>query len=625
MSNFFGELKRRNVVRVGLAYTVIGWLLAQVAEFAFDNFGAPDWALKTFVIVLVLGLLPTLLFAWVFELTPDGIRREKDIVRETSVTTQTGRKLDIVIIVLVVVAIAVVLVDRLIPEDGVTATPQVAVDGQSIAVLPFVDLSADQSQAYFGQGLAEELLNTLAQFPKLRVAARTSAFSFAGRNVDLREVGATLNVANVLEGSIRRSDDRLRVTAQLIRASDGFHLWSETYERDITDIFAIQDDIVNHLAIALQVRLGVGAGANRSSSHEVEPQAYDSYLRGLQLWASRDEADNRTEAMRALRLAKDLDPGFADAWAAYAISLMLTTAGLSGSGVSIADWLPTAETALLTALELDPDLARTHAGLGFLYGIYTIDIAKSKWHLQHARELAPNSADAHFLSAMAATWRGSYEDASVAMSKARELDPLNRTIERVEFEQWLDQGQLDLARRGIELCPQDDCLYDHIVLEIYLGNWDGALAELDDIVTEAGGPGSFPDEATDLIYAFATAPEMRAIFSGDIEAIKADRELYVEPPASGYLPFVLSRLTHAGEFDLAMDLLEYAAENGEFPGMTNAFNLIPGAHVFPDDFRRFERYRAFWQRPGLSELAAERIANGRPDGLPIHEDEDVTN
>ena len=210
--SFFDELKRRNVVRVGLAYAVIGWVLiviavgAVVTAIAFENFGAPEWVLKSFVVALLLGLPVALILAWAFEMTPEGIKREKDVDRSQSITRTTGRKLDRLIIAVLGVAVIVLGINQFIGGDAQPgANTEISEADQSIAVLPFVDLSPGQSDEYFGKGIAEELLNALAQFPNLQVAARTSAFSFAGQDIDLREVGETLNVAHVLEGSIRRS------------------------------------------------------------------------------------------------------------------------------------------------------------------------------------------------------------------------------------------------------------------------------------------------------------------------------------------------------------------------------------------------------------------------------------
>ena len=211
--SFFAELQRRNVVRVGIAYVVIGWVLAQVAEFVVENFGAPDWVLKTFVVFLILGLPLALFFAWAFEITPEGVKREKDVDRSQSITTQTGRKLDFIIIGVLVVAVGFLLVDKfLVSESHHPPGEIIATETQSIAVLPFVNMSGDED--YFADGLSEELLNLLAKIPGLKVAGRTSSFVFKGRNQDLREIGDALDVTKVLEGSVRRSGDRLRVPAK---------------------------------------------------------------------------------------------------------------------------------------------------------------------------------------------------------------------------------------------------------------------------------------------------------------------------------------------------------------------------------------------------------------------------
>ncbi|MDX1403929.1 MAG: hypothetical protein R3192_05305, partial [Woeseiaceae bacterium] len=237
---FFAELKRRNVFRVGIAYVIVGWLLAQVAELAFDAYGAPEWVLKSVLFILLLGLPLALFFAWVFELTPEGIKLEKHVDRSQSITPQTGRKLDFIIIGVLVVAVGFLLVDKfLLSESPVASDEIMAMESQSIAVLPFVNMSDDDD--YFADGLSEELLNLLAKIPDLKVAGRTSSFAFKGRNEDLREIGEALDVSKVLEGSVRRSGNRLRVTAQLVNVEDGYHLWSETYDRQMADIFDIQD------------------------------------------------------------------------------------------------------------------------------------------------------------------------------------------------------------------------------------------------------------------------------------------------------------------------------------------------------------------------------------------------
>ena len=285
--SLFAELKRRNVVRVGIAYAVIGWFLAQLAEFAFENFAAPPWVLKSFVVLLLLGLPIALFFAWAFELTPDGVKREKDVDRSTSITPSTGRKLDFVIIGALVVALAYFIWERQPDVSPVEPDAQASVASDievSIAVLPFVNMSSDPENEYFADGLSEELLNQLAQIPSLLVAGRTSSFSFKGKNEDLRAIGTTLGVANVLEGSVRRQGNNVRVTAQLIRVSDGFHLWSNTYDRSMDDVFVIQDDISTNVAAAMKIVLDEPSRQRMLRAGVRNVEAFVEYQKGRELF-----------------------------------------------------------------------------------------------------------------------------------------------------------------------------------------------------------------------------------------------------------------------------------------------------------------------------------------------------
>jgi len=331
--SFIEELKRRNVVRVGLAYTIISWLLAQVAEFAFENFGAPEWVLKTLVVVLLLGLPLVLVFSWVFEMTPEGIKREKDIDRDHSITAATGKKLEYVTIIGIVLILGVVLSDRFssdepapmdspaVAPETVAVAPAETVSDKSIAVLPFVSMTASQEDEFFADGLSEELLNVLAKIEGLKVAGRTSAFYYKGRNEDLRSIAESLGVAHILEGSVRRSGNRIRVTAQLIKADDGFHLWSETYDRADGDTFVIQDEISSNVARALQAEiLGNPAPAVAADSGSLE-------ARNLFLVAQASIARRTLVDIRAARdlyaQASELDPTNPKYLAGYAQAVAL--------------------------------------------------------------------------------------------------------------------------------------------------------------------------------------------------------------------------------------------------------------------------------------------------------------
>lgn len=330
--SFFAELNRRNVVRVGIAYVVIGWVLAQVAEFALENFGAPDWALKSFVTLLLLGLPIALFLAWAYELTPGGIKREQDVDRSQSITGVTSRKLDRVIIAVLVVAVGYFLWERQasdeqasaaateIPANPVADIAPSAEDNsrrRSIAVLPFVNMSSDQDQEWFSDGLTEEILNALARTPDLLVAARTSSFKYKGSNEDITLIADALGVAHILEGSVRSGGDRLRVTAQLIRASDGFHLWSQTYDRNPEDVIEIQEEIAVEIATALETAMDPEALAQMVSSGTNSVPAFNAYLEGQAIDSgtlSTGDTYSFLAARDAYKLATELDPEFAYAY-----------------------------------------------------------------------------------------------------------------------------------------------------------------------------------------------------------------------------------------------------------------------------------------------------------------------
>ncbi len=263
---FFGELKRRNVVRVGIAYVVVAWLVLQVADVVLNNIAAPQWLFQVILLLLAIGFPLALVFAWAFELTPEGVKRESEVDRGQSITAQTGRKLDFAIIAVLAVALGWFAWDKFIrapaetrpagtaavskPKDAASGVPQ-----KSVAVLPFVVLSSGPDDEYFADGLTEEILNALAQLPELLVTSRTSAFHFKGQQIPVQQIAAALGVRHVVEGSVRKSGDRLRVTAQLIRAADGFHLWSENYDGASDDAIAVQEDIAAQIATAMDVVL----------------------------------------------------------------------------------------------------------------------------------------------------------------------------------------------------------------------------------------------------------------------------------------------------------------------------------------------------------------------------------
>ncbi|NOR37003.1 MAG: hypothetical protein GQ577_09660 [Woeseiaceae bacterium] len=312
MASVWGELKRRNVVRVAIAYVIVGWLVLQAASVLVPLLALPETVGRLVFLFLIIGFPLALFFAWAFELTPEGIKREKDVDRTESVTHVTGRKLDFTIIGVLAIALMFFAVDKFVLAPVTTATvtsPQeeVATEArQSIAVLPFVNMSSDSEQEYFSDGLSEELLNLLAKIPDLKVIARTSSFAFKGKNEDLRVIGQALGATTVLEGSVRKSGERVRITAQLIDVADGTHLWSETYDRTITDIFAVQDDVAKSIIDALEIHVGAAPTRGRPTDN---PEAYALFLKAR---VQANESDFES-AESILREAVALDPNFAEA------------------------------------------------------------------------------------------------------------------------------------------------------------------------------------------------------------------------------------------------------------------------------------------------------------------------
>lgn len=304
--SLIAELKRRNVFRVAIAYAIVAWVVAQVAEFAFENFGAPDWVLKSVVVILLLGLPLAVFFAWAFELTPEGLKREKEVDRSQSIVAQTGRKLDRMIIGVLVIALAWFAWDKFFagstsdPTAGTAEPPAipVAVQDKSVAVLPFVAMSSGPDDEYFADGLTEEILNSLAQLPELLVTARTSAFSFKGQDVPIQEIATALGVQHVVEGSVRRSGERLRVTAQLIRAQDGFHLWSENYDSSSTDTISVQENIAEQIAAALNVVLDEKKRTAMREAGLRDVEAFTLYQKGLEVYERAHGDSDTTESLR---------------------------------------------------------------------------------------------------------------------------------------------------------------------------------------------------------------------------------------------------------------------------------------------------------------------------------------
>ncbi len=292
--SLIAELKRRNVFRVGIAYAIVAWLLIEVASVVLPTFKAPEWVMQVCTFLVIFGFPLALILAWAFELTPEGIKREAEVDRTDSTTHVMGRKLDFAIIGLLALAVVYFVSEKFVWTDQPAAESQV---GASIAVLPFVPLSSGEDDGYFADGLTEEILNALTQLPELQVTARTSSFFFKGQNIPVPEIADRLNVAHIVEGSVRRDGERVRITAQLIRASDGFHLWSQTYERTLDDVFAVQEDIAENIAEVLGVVLDDDARQVMRSAGIRDVEAFIAYQKGLEAYVTAHQGRSMAEPL----------------------------------------------------------------------------------------------------------------------------------------------------------------------------------------------------------------------------------------------------------------------------------------------------------------------------------------
>jgi TolB-like protein len=395
LSSLFEELKRRNVFRVAIAYIAVAWLILQVADIVFDNIAAPAWLMQALMFFLVIGFPLAVLFAWAYEMTPEGIKKEKDVDRSQSITAQTGQKLNRTIIVVLLAAVGFLLADKFMLRDTV---PDMTATDSSVAVLPFVAMSSGPDDEYFADGLTEEILNSLARIPQILVTARTSSFHFKGQDIPIPEIAEKLGVAHVVEGSIRREGDRLRVTAQLIRAADGFHLWSKNYDRETRETLGVQSDIAEQIAATLGVVLDDEQVARMQAVGIRNPEAFIAMQKGIEGFYAAHGKPNQNQLLKEnnawFEKTLELEPGVSDVYAFHA------------------DYYTHS---LLTAIDsADPD----EDELRMLYDRLVEDLDSA---VRTAKNDSERSASSFELSILTGNWRGlpALFDAAVRDNKCR--------------------------------------------------------------------------------------------------------------------------------------------------------------------------------------------------------------
>ena len=600
--SLYQELKRRNVFRVGVFYAVSAWLILQVADVMFGVLRLPDWTLTFVAALLALGFPLAVTFSWIYELTPEGIKKESEIERSESVTPQTGKRLDRLIIVGLVAVIAVLLVERFwsggLDRDGgqqAVETPSAGFEGDrtpsrsvpggrtaddeasegatnrsdpgaspdnlSIAVLPFANLSSDEENEYFADGLTEELLNALAQIGSLKVAGRTSSFYFKGRNEDLKAIGDQLGVANVLEGSVRKAGNRVRITAQLIKVDDGFHLWSDTFDRDLADIFAVQEEISTAIADALKVELGLRTAEAERPTDDLD--AYELYLEAKARVSNRDGMEH---AFELLKRAVELDPEFAEAWAtlgqAYALGPYYGLVTFEESALLV-------EEATSRALALEPNLASALTARA--------DMLRDSFEWEEAERLylealsqRPDDVEANSQYAQFLGRAGYIRDSLPYSRKARELDPLAAVHNTVYAANLVLLGEHEAAARALTKALEVKPDFDFAMLVRYrqlisLGRLEEAEPFMVDHLRVQGASDAVIEAARQALASTVAGEAIQAI-----EQIKATIALAEQEAVSG-------------RWNYADTLTDLAALNGNWQlvmELKNRFSFIDWASQF---------------------------------------------
>lgn len=606
MRGLLRELNRRNVFKVAAVYAVVGWLVLQVADVFFPALKLPEWTTTFVAALLVLGFPVALVFAWAFELTPEGLKRTEDVDPAQSVTAVTSRKLNFMIIGLLALAVVYFAINHDWRGDEQTTRPDTEA-GTSVAVLPFVNMSDDPSNEYFSDGITEELLGRLVKVDDLRVVSRTSSFAFKNQNVDIPTIADALDVNHVVEGSVRKVGNRVRITAQLIDVESDSHLWSENYDRELEDIFSIQEEIARSIAGALQLALGTDETFVSRPTDNID--AYQHYLRGRHAWQRRGEQNIR-EAIESFQKAIQLDPGFGRAFSSLAAAYV-TLPVYSFDAVSSTH--PLAEAAVLRALELDSDIAEAHAVLADLTRL-EYRWSDAEQHYQDAIAIEPGNSTAHLWYAEFLVDVGRVKDAVGEAEIAYRLDPLstgaNAVLAGTYYTIGDKQKALPAARHAAELNHPFAFLVESI-LQAQRGEIEQAIASREQYARLVG---TDPADARPVIEAIADRSKLPLA----LDALSQARE---RGPLD--LPALYSDYGSLGRSDEAFEILDIATRRSDSSGDV-AVSVGPttlGVSLWADDLgnlRRDARFEQIVERLGLVSYWRE---HGWPDRCrPVGDD-----
>ncbi len=521
LPDFIHELQRRKVVRVAIFYGLVSWIVIQLADVIFPALALPDWTVPLFIIIIILGFPLALILSWMFDLNPGGITRTDGAA--TRATVEIG-----------------------------DAGPAAAVVGaapseKSIAVLPFVDMSAEGDSEYFSDGVTEEILNALTRVRHLHVASRTSAFAFKGKEVDIRAIAEKLNVATVLEGSVRKAGNRLRITAQLINAMDGYHLWSETYDRELEDIFSVQDEIARSIVDALKVQFDVRGTPQLVAQATSNMDAYSLYLKGRFVY-NKYRREDLDQSLSFYEQALEADPGYARAYA-----------GIADSWMALADdWYPPgkaypkAKKAAERAIELDDTMAEAHTAIGKVLGWFEWEFQAAELALRRAVARSPSYAEGHYGLASVLPSNGNMEEGLAEIREALSLDPLSAGLSgwvaRFLLYSRRPEEAIEQCKETIRLDPQ--YFYAHVRMGnalLAMGRAEEALSEFQEQATRTGDVVSVRAYEAQALAVLGRETEARAI----LDSLEQE-ERYVRPE------FLAGAYGSLGDVDRAFEKLELA-------------------------------------------------------------------
>jgi TolB-like protein/Tfp pilus assembly protein PilF len=624
--NFFGELKRRNVYKVAVAYAVVAWLLIQAASILFPTFEAPAWVMKVFVTIIILGFPVALVFSWAFEITPEGIKRESAVAPDQSITSHTGRKIVGITIVLAVIAAGLMIFQFLRPTAATKLANEPAAFGpvseKSIAVLPFDNLSDEKANAYFAEGIQDEILTRLSKIAALKVISRSSTQKYKSAPDNLREVGRQLGVANLLEGSVQKIANAVHVNVQLIRAATDEHLWAESYNRKLDDVFGVEGEVASAIADQLNAKL---SGTEQKAVTDKPTQntaAYDAYLRGLAIEHSQYSYDAYQQAARNYVEAVQLDPRFAFAWARLAVirsflyfNAVDTNTNTAGAVKEAAD----------RAITLAPEAGESWIAQGAYRYRVLRDFAGAVTAYKQAQIRLPNNS--YLLQNLAFVQRrlGLWQEAETTFKKALELDPRDVTLLSSiggEFYNYLrrfddaraalgraleilpdsagahasragvfqSEGRLDEAAQELARIPAD-ATDDFVVSArigqaIYERHFDSAISVIERKLRSlpAGQP---LDSVTELALVqlgfcqqwIGRDEDARRSFSRAIEAIKPKPDAPVPPDANGTPNTLALAYAGLGEKAKALEQAQRAVKDYDMDAVNKPWSLTTLAQI----------------------------------------------